>query len=192
MNRSLILASGSPYRKQQLQQLGLTFAAQSPDIDESALPGEAPDALASRLALGKSRAISVGHPDAIIIGSDQVCACGHQVFGKPHTSERACQMLLGFSGKPVVFYTALCVMSDGQPVSEHIDETRVQFRTLTAAEVERYVAADQPLDCAGGFKVESRGLTLFSAIESTDPSALMGLPLIALCGALRQLGVRLP
>ena len=192
MDKSLILASGSPYRKQQMQQLGLTFTTMSPDIDESQLPGEAPDGLASRLAMGKARAISVGHPGAIIIGSDQVCACGQQVFGNPHTSERACQMLLGFSGKAVVFYTALCVMTDGQPVFTHIDETRVQFRALTAAEVERYVAVDRPLDCAGGFKVESRGLTLFTAIKSLDPSALMGLPLIALCAALRQLGVRLP
>jgi len=189
---TLILASGSRYRQQQLTQLGLEFMAISPDVDERVLCGESPEQLAIRLARSKANAIKTKHPEALVIGSDQVCACDGEIFGKPHTVERACQMLLGFSNKKVTFYTAMCVATADNQWLEYLDQTRVDFRQLTHAEVERYVVADQPLDCAGGFKVECKGLTLFKAVHTTDPSALMGLPLIQLCEWLRQAGLNIP
>jgi septum formation protein len=192
MEVSLVLASASVYRKRQLAQLGLRFEVMAADIDETARAGESPEALATRLAREKAGKVKRSHTTAWVVGSDQVCACEGQMYGKPHSISRACDMLSGFAGKTVVFYTALCVITaDGQAL-QHLDETRVRFRNLTTAEVERYVAADQPLDCAGGFKVESRGLSLFQAVESTDPSALMGLPLIQLGAFLRQAGLQVP
>lgn len=188
----IILASSSPYRKAQLQQLGVQFTTQSPDIDESKLEGESPRKLTLRLAKQKAQKILKQHPEATIIGSDQVCSLAGEIFGKPLTASKALAQLQLFSGQCVEFFTALYVTSQSSNQLRHIDVTQVYFRNLNTAEIKRYISRDQPLDCAGGFKVESLGLSLFSAVKSSDPSALMGLPLIKLAEFLRTSGHQVP
>ena len=187
----LILASTSRYRRELLERLGLPFHVARPDVDESALAGERPDMLARRLARAKAQVLAARHPEAWIIGSDQVATLGGLALGKPGTRERAIGQLRAMSGIAVEFHTAVCVMR-GETCLEAIDMTRVTFRTLQDDEIGRYVDAEQPLDCAGSFKCEGLGISLFEAIESRDPTALVGLPLIALSGMLRQAGFALP
>ena len=187
----LILASTSRYRRELLERLGLPFHVARPDMDELALPGESPSSLARRLARAKAQVIASQHPGAWIIGSDQVAAMGAELLGKPGTRERAIAQLTAMSGQRVDFHTAACLVQ-GETCLEAMDTTSVTFRELQADEIARYVDAEQPLDCAGSFKCEGLGICLFEAIESRDPTALVGLPLIALSGMLRQAGFALP
>ena len=186
----IILASTSPYRRQLLMRLGLEFSVQAPGIIEVACSGEPPHALAQRLADEKANAVALKHPDALVIGSDQLACLGESVLGKPGTQANAERQLLACSGREVVFLTALsvCCHASGQ-TARVLDETRVQFRELSARQIRRYVELEQPLDCAGSFKVEGLGISLFTGIYSSDPSALIGLPLIKLCTALSQFGI---
>lgn len=190
---SIVLASTSHYRAELLQRLRLAFDQRAPGTDEAALPGELPDARALRLAQAKAEAAATGRHQALVIGSDQVAELDGLVLDKPGTSERAHAQLSACSGRTVVFHTALCLLDTrtGQP-HLHLDQTRVQFRPLRPDEIERYVTAEQPLDCAGSFKCEGLGISLFERIDSQDPTALIGLPMIALTRLLRQCAVELP
>ena len=191
--KRLILASGSRYRAQQLHQLGIDFDVQPADIDETPLPQELASDLVNRLALSKARAIDKDNPDAVVIGSDQVAVLDRKVIGKPGDRESACRQLRAASGREVRFFTGLCVLAPGpDQAARHLDITTVHVRALAAAEIERYVEAESPLDCAGSFKCEGLGIALFEAIETRDPSALIGLPLIALARMLRHCGYQLP
>lgn len=187
----LILASTSPYRRQLLERLGLDFRCISPDVDEQPEDGETPRRLASRLAKAKASAVAALHPGSWVLGSDQVAELDGKPLGKPGNHERACAQLTAMSGKSVHFHTAIC-LTDGQQYLEAIDLTGVRFRTLDTDSIERYLRAEQPLDCAGSFKCEGLGISLFEAIDNQDPSALIGLPLIATCNLLRQAGWQLP
>lgn len=188
--KELVLASSSPYRAQLLQRLGLPFAICAPDIDETALPQESAGQLVKRLARQKAAAVAEQHPQALIIGSDQVAEAAGRFLGKPGSVERAQAQLAELSGQTVTFHTGLCVL-DAARAAEQADvvPTIVHFRTLTAAEIADYVARERPLDCAGAFKSEGLGIALFEALEGSDPNALVGLPLIALCTMLRRAGV---
>ena len=187
----LVLASTSPYRRELLARFRLPFTVERPDVDESPLAGEAPAALAARLAAAKARAVADRHPAAWVIGSDQVAELDGQPLGKPGTRERALAQLMAASARSVAFHTAFSVIGPGASHA-HVDLTRVRFRTLDPAAVGRYLDAEQPYDCAGAFKCEGLGIVLFEAISSEDPTALVGLPLIALAAALRAAGYRLP
>ena len=187
----IVLASSSGYRRELLARLGLPFEWLSPDIDESGRVGEAPGELASRLAIRKAQVIAMGRAQSVVIGCDQVAEIDDRTLGKPGTREAAIAQLRAASGRALLFHTALCVMADGHAHSA-IDMTTVRFRALDGDEIERYVDADNPLDCAGSFKAEGLGISLFDSIESTDPTALIGLPLIALAKILRKLGFALP
>ncbi|KAA2285632.1 Maf family protein [Arenimonas fontis] len=192
MNR-LILASTSPYRRQLLARLRLPFDCDRPDADETPLPGEAPAALARRLASAKAEAVAGRHPDAWIVGSDQVAELDGRAIGKPGGADAAFAQLRAASGRQVRFHTAFCLLrAGGHDRFEHCDLTEVRFRALADDEILRYLAAEQPYDCAGSFKSEGLGISLFAAIRSEDPTALIGLPLIALTGALREAGFALP
>ncbi|MBQ5459871.1 MAG: septum formation inhibitor Maf [Rhodocyclaceae bacterium] len=189
----IILASTSPYRRELLARLRLPFTTAKPHVDETRLPGEAPAALASRLALAKAQAVAAQHPAAIVIGSDQVAHIGDEIFSKPGTAERARAQLRQMSGQTVLFQTALALIrqQDGIVLQES-EPTEVRFRTLTDAEITRYVEMEQPLDCAGSAKAEALGISLLDALASDDPTAIIGLPLIRLTRMLRTLGVALP
>lgn len=187
----LILASTSRYRRELLERLRLPFHVARPDVDETPLAGEAPPALALRLARAKALAIAAQHPESWIIGSDQVAALESQALGKPGTRENAISQLNSMSGREIRFHTAVC-LARGETVLEALDTTLVRFRSLEADEIIRYVDAEQPLDCAGSFKSEGLGIVLFEQIESHDPTALVGLPLIALSKMLRKAGFSLP
>jgi septum formation protein len=189
----LILASTSRYRRSLLERIAPPFEAIAPGVDEAARPGEAPRARAVRLALAKARAVAEKHPKAIVIGSDQVAALGEHVLDKPGDDETCRAQLSALSGRTGHFFTGCAVVGlDAGLTFEHLDMTTVAFRTLSETEIHRYVAREQPLDCAGGFKVEALGITLFERIESSDPTALIGLPLIWLSSALRKAGYLLP
>jgi septum formation protein len=190
---ALVLASTSPYRRELLARLGLPFDVARPEVDETPLSGESPEALARRLAGAKARAIALRQPDAWVIGSDQVAELDGSALGKPGSFERAADQLAAASGKRVAFHTAVCLMRyrDRAEIA-FADRTRVHFRPLANGEIERYLHAEQPYDCAGSFKAEGLGITLFDAIMTSDPTALVGLPLIALSRALRQAGFALP
>ncbi|HDS1579211.1 Maf family nucleotide pyrophosphatase [Stenotrophomonas maltophilia] len=187
----LVLASTSRYRRELLQRLGLPFDCARPDVDETPLNGEAPLALATRLAVAKAAEVAARHPGAWVIGSDQVADLNGQALGKPGTVEAACAQLAAMAGQTVRFHTAVCLNRDGESRTV-VDLTEVRFRALEQREIVRYVAAEQPLDCAGSFKCEGLGISLFEAIDNRDPTALVGLPLIALCGLLRQAGYAVP
>lgn len=191
MPPALILASSSRYRRELLQRLRLPFRAIAPDLDESPLPGEAPEALARRLSLAKARALATGNPGTWVIGSDQVPSLGDAVLGKPGTRERAREQLAAFSGRTVVFHTGVALVRDGEQ-HQALDQTRVLFRHLPADAIERYLDAEPAWDCAGSFKCEGLGISLFDAIDSRDPTALVGLPMIALSRLLRAAGFALP
>jgi septum formation protein len=187
---ALILASTSPYRRALLERLRLPFTAETPGVEEAARPGEAPGPLALRLALAKAGAVARRHPGAVVIGSDQVAECQGRVLGKPHGAERAREQLAAASGTTVVFHTAVALVhADGVTQETHTDLTRVRFRRLGAAEIERYVALDTPFDCAGSFRSEGLGVALFEAVESADPTGLVGLPLIWVAAALARAGL---
>lgn len=180
----LILASTSRYRRELLERLRLPFAVQSPDVDETPRPGESPPALAERLALAKAQAIAAQRPDAWVIGSDQVADLAGQPIGKPGTHERAVAQLQAMRGQRVVFQTAVAVVAPGFAEVVRVPVT-VQVRELGDAEIERYLRLEQPYDCAGSAKSEGLGICLLDAITSDDPTALIGLPLIATTRLLR-------
>ena len=189
----LVLASTSAYRRMLLERFGTPFETARPDVDEAPLPGEAPPQTAERLAVEKAHAVAATHPDALIIGSDQVAHLGDEVFGKPGTVERAIAQLQRMRGQTVVFHTALAVLNtaSGRVQCEGVP-TVVRFRDLSDAEIVRYVEKERPLDCAGSAKSEGLGITLLEALSGDDPTALIGLPLIALSRMLRTEGVQLP
>lgn len=188
---SLILASTSRYRRDLLARLGLPFTVEAPGIDESARPGERPDALALRLAAEKAHAVARRHPAALVIGSDQAATLdGAIAIGKPGNHERAREQLRAASGRTMDFHTALCVARASDGFDERASvATRVRFRRLDDAEIERYLLREQPWDCAGAAKAEGLGIALLEAIEGDDPTALVGLPLIALTRMLRHAGM---
>jgi len=193
----LILASTSKYRRELLARLHLPFSCIAPGVEEAARRGEQPLALAARLARAKAAAVALQHPDAWVIGSDQVAALagseGELVLGKPGTEVRCIEQLRFCSGSTVTFMTAVAVVRhNGHAVHEFIDTTRVTFRRLDEETIARYVAAEAPIDCAGGFKSEGLGIALCESIDSGDPSALIGLPLIRLSAVLRDVGFELP
>ena len=188
----LILASTSPYRKELLERLRLPFDTMRPDVDENPSPGESPTTLAERLAVAKAGVIARREPAAFVIGSDQVAELDGRPLGKPGTRDGALAQLGAMSGRAVHFRTAVCVRHGDQAPRLAIDTTTVHFRALSFEEIERYVDAEQPLDCAGSFKSEGFGITLFEAIETNDPTALIGLPLIATARLLREAGFVLP
>ena len=183
----IILASTSRYRRELLTRLGLPFTARSPDVVENAIAGEAPAAMAARLALAKARSIVAAN--AIVIGSDQVASLDGQVLRKPGSAEVAVAQLRLAQGQTVVFNTAVAVIATGSGTTlRHVDRTEVLFRRLDDAALERYVQLERPLDCAGSFKSEGLGVALFERVSSEDPTALIGLPLIFVADALRKLG----
>ncbi len=188
----LILASSSSYRQAQLSSLGVEFAAINPDIDESPQAHETVHELVQRLAISKAQKLKIQTPKACVIGADQLCTLDGVVFGKPHDRSNCIKQLQTFSDRCVEFFTAVAVLTADDRVLTHTDITVVEFRLLGDAEIMRYVDQEQPLDCAGGFKVESLGCSLFQAVNSSDPTALMGLPLIKLCEFLRQSGYQIP
>ena len=185
---ALILASTSRYRQELLSRLRLPFETVAPEVDETALPGEAPAALAELLALAKARVVAAAHPGAIVIGSDQGADLGGAAIGKPGGHERAAEQLRQMSGREVVFQTAVAVVAPGLAAIERA-EVRVRVRELSDAAIEAYLRADQPYDCAGSAKVESLGIALLEAVESDDPTALIGLPLIRTCRLIQAAGV---
>ena len=187
----LLLASTSRYRAELLARLRVPFAAVAPGTDETARPAEAPATLARRLARAKAEAVAAAHPDRWVLGSDQVPAFEDQVFGKPGDRATALAQLLACSGKVVLFHTAVALVGGGR-VLEELDTTTVRFRTLARADVERYLDAEPAYDSAGSFKVEGLGIALFEAIESRDPTALVGLPLIAVRRLLGAAGYFVP
>ncbi len=191
--RALILGSTSPYRRALLQRLRLDFTVAAPDVDETALPGEAPRDLALRLALAKAHAVAAHNPGAVVIGSDQVADLAGQPLGKPGTHQRATAQLRQMSGHSVIFQTAVAVVCP-ETGFEQVDlaPVVVRFRELSDAEIERYLRAEQPYDCAGSAKSEGLGISLLDAIDSDDPTALIGLPLIRTCRMLRAAGLVLP
>lgn len=191
--RSLVLGSTSRYRRELLARLGLPFDVAAPAVDETPLAGEAPRALALRLALAKARAVAAAHPQAVVIGSDQVADLDGEPLGKPGNHERATAQLRRMRGQTVVFHTALAVVCQSTGF-EQVDlaPVRVRFRDLSDAEIERYLHAEQPYDCAGSAKSEGLGIALLDAIDSDDPTALIGLPLIRTCRMLRAAGLALP
>ena len=189
----LVLGSTSAYRRQLLERLGIPFTVGASHVDEERLPGESPVDLVNRLARAKAEAVAHRNPQSLVIGSDQLALCGQEVLGKPGSGERAIAQLKSLSGQRVVFHTAVHVINtETGEHAGHVDLTTVQFRPLGDEEIRRYVARDKPYDCAGGFKVESVGIALFTRVESQDPTALIGLPMIWLAGALRRNGFDVP
>lgn len=187
---SLILASTSPFRQALLGKLGLPFITAAPDVDETPRAGEAADALVTRLAVAKAQALADDYPDSWIIGSDQACVLDGAIAGKPHTPDRAFTQLRQASGNAITFYTGLALY---QPRSGTLmqccEPFVVHFRSLSDAEIRAYIEKEQPLQCAGSFKSEGLGICLFERLEGRDPNTLVGLPLIALSGMLRAVGI---
>lgn len=189
----LILASTSPYRRSLLERLGVPFTALAPQTPEEILPGELPPDRALRLSIAKAQAIASLHPQAVVIGSDQVAALGNKILEKPGDAARCRAQLAAASGSSARFHTGCAVIGVQAGIRMvHMDTTTVFFRSLSGTEIERYVQRERPFDCAGGFRVESLGISLFESIESRDPTALIGLPLIWLAGALRRAAFQLP
>ena len=189
----IVLASSSAYRKALLARIGLDCPAISPDIDENALQNEAPAATALRLAETKAREIAERETAALIIGSDQVALLDDQLIGKPGTHAAAVRQLQAMSGKTVIFHTALCLLNAVTGTVQLANvPTIVRFRVLDAGQIERYLQQDQPYDCAGSAKIEALGITLVEQLESDDPTALIGLPLIALVTMLQKEGIQIP
>lgn len=189
----IVLGSSSLFRKQLLEKLGLPFVCHSPKVDETPFPDEPADALVKRLALIKAQAVAMTHPQALIISSDQVSVLDGQINGKPGTRERAIEQLTASSGKRVRFFTSLCVY-DAKSRRHVLDmETYdVNFRTLSHDQIVRYVDKEAPFNCAGSFKSEGFGITLFKSLEGRDPNTLIGLPLILLVEILHKFGIDLP
>jgi septum formation protein len=191
--RELILASTSPYRRSLLERLGIPFTALPPQTPEDLVAGELPPDRALRLAIAKAQAVASHRSDAVIVGSDQVAALGNKILDKPGDAARCRAQLTAASGSSARFHTACAVIAPQAGIRMvHIDTTTVFFRSLTDEEIERYVERERPFDCAGGFRAEGLGISLFESIESRDPTALIGLPLIWVACALRRAGFRLP
>jgi septum formation protein len=191
--RRLVLGSTSRYRAGLLGRLGLPFEQRAPGTSETELPGEVPAARAMRLAIAKATDAGNGLTDALVIGSDQVAELGGLLLEKPGSVERAHAQLGSCSGHIVSFHTALCVLDTANAQQRtHLDLTRVHFRVLPSKEISRYIEREQPLDCAGSFKCEGLGISLFERIENDDPTALIGLPLMALARLLREAGLDVP
>jgi len=188
----LILASTSRYRAGLLARLQLPFLQESPGVDEADQPGELPESRARRLAADKARAVAERRPGHWVLGSDQVAFCDDEILHKPGTPEANIEQLLKLSGRDAHFATALCLTTAGGLELAELDLTSVRFRALDRASVERYVAAEPAHDCAGGFKIEGLGISLFDSVESRDPTALIGLPLIALSKMLEKAGLAVP
>lgn len=187
---AVVLGSGSPYRRQLLSRLLPSFEVVIPGVDETPLVGEAAQDLALRLARLKADSVADRRPAAVVIGSDQVAECGGSILGKPGTPANAEEQLRHCSGRPLTLHTAVCVHGPGRVSPQsHIDHTTLQFRPLTDAEIRAYVRRDQPLDCAGSFRFEALGAALFSGVETRDPTAIQGLPLLWLAGELARLGI---
>lgn len=188
--KQLVLASTSPYRRELLGRLGLSFEVANPETDETPLPGESPTATALRLSEAKARAVAQQYPEALIIGSDQVAIMDGRVFGKPGTHAKAVEQLRTLSGKTVNFFTGLCVLNAKTGEAEVCGvPTLVGFRELADAEIENYLRREPAYNCAGSAKSEGLGIALLSRIHGDDPNALVGLPLIALCELLRKHGM---
>ena len=186
----LVLGSTSRYRRELLQRLRVPFDVHAPQVDESPRPGERPATLAQRLALAKAHDVAQRFPHAVVIGSDQVADLDGEPVGKPGGHARAVQQLRAMSGRSIVFQTAVAVVRhDRGHAGEALVPVTVRFRDLGDAEIERYLSLEQPYDCAGSAKSETLGIALLQAIESTDPTALVGLPLIATCRLLREAGL---
>jgi septum formation protein len=191
--RPLILGSTSRYRRELVERLNLPFTTAAPDVDETPAPGEAPGDLALRLALAKAHAVAALHPDAIVIGSDQVSDLNGQPMGKPLVHERAVQQLRSMRGQTVMFHTAVAVVCKATGFEQSdIAVIKTVFRDLTDDEIERYLRAEQPYDCSGSAKSEGLGISLLDAIHSDDPTALIGLPMIRTCRMVRAAGIQLP
>ena len=190
--RTLILGSTSRYRRELLERLRIPFNTVSPEVDETPQAGEAPQDLACRLALAKARAVAAMHPQAWVIGSDQVADLHGQPLGKPGTHERAVAQLQAMRGQTVVFQTAVAVVCQETGFAEvDLAQVRVQFRHLTDAQIEHYLRAETPYDCAGSAKSEGLGIALLERIDNDDPTALVGLPLIRTCSLLQRAGLDL-
>ena len=190
--RTLILGSTSIYRRHLLARLHIPFDVAAPDVDETPLPGEAPRALAERLALAKARAVAVKFPQAVVIGSDQVADLHGQSLGKPGTHDRAVTQLRLMRGQTVVFQTAVAVVCLDSGFEEHsLAAVRVKFRDLTDGEIKNYLRIEQPYDCAGSAKSEGLGIALLASIDSDDPTALVGLPLIRTCKMIQAAGIEI-
>lgn len=188
----IILASTSPYRKEILSRLGLSFRTISPEIDETPLEDEQPEALVTRLAESKAAAVAEQIEDGLVIGSDQVAVLDNNILGKPGNHENAARQLSAMSGNSVVFYTGLSLVNAATGDRQTTYDTfTVSFRSLTASMIENYLKAEQPYNCAGSFKSEGLGIALFTGLEGTDPNTLIGLPLIRLVTMLENEGVRL-
>ena len=190
MLRTLVLASTSPYRQELLTRLGLPFETASPEVDETRQADEDPEELVKRLSLEKAKAVAKEHPDALIIGSDQVATLGDTILGKPGTHERAMQQLKAASGHSVIFLTGLSLYDSASGRSHTVCEPfRVDFRDLGETEIDDYLRREEPYDCAGSFKSEGLGIALFSLMDGEDPNSLVGLPLIQLVSMLQENGV---
>lgn len=189
--QQIVLASSSPYRRQLLARLQLPFEVSVPDVDETPFPGETPETTATRLARAKARAVAEKIPDALIIGSDQVAVLEGVALGKPLTHDNALRQLRSMSGKTVVFHTALCLFNGRTGrLQERIVPYRVTMRSLTDAQIERYLEKEQPYHCAGSAKTEGLGIALIAGMQGDDPNALIGLPLMALVDMLAGEGVQ--
>ncbi len=190
---TIVLASTSPFRRELLERLGLPFTTASPDIDESRKPGEPPHRLVERLAQDKAGAVAVTQADALVIGSDQVACIDDDILGKPGDRESAIRQLLAASGRCVTFFTGLCLLNTASGRARVICEPfKVHFRHLGRDEIERYLDAEEPYNCAGSFKSEGLGIALFEKMEGDDPNALIGLPLIRLVSMLKEEGISVP
>ena len=190
--RQLILASTSLYRRELLGRLRIPFEVAAPQVDETPLPGEAPRSLALRLALAKAQAVAVQFPQAVVIGSDQVADLDGQPLGKPGQHDRAVAQLQSMRGRVVIFQTAVSVVCQASGFADtQLASVKVQFRELSDAEIEAYLQAEEPYDCAGSAKSEGLGIALLDQIDNDDPTALVGLPLIRTCQMIRAAGVRI-
>lgn len=188
--KTLVLGSTSVFRKTILEKLNLPFQTAKPNIDETALTNETPQTLVERLAVEKAKAVAQNFPNALIIGSDQVAVCEGEILGKPHNFENGVKQLSKFSNKSVTFYTGLCVLdSESNTVTSLVEPFIVHFNTLSQGEIESYLKAEQPYNCAGSFKSEALGICLFKKLEGDDPNTLIGLPLIKLVNLLKQHGL---
>jgi MAF protein len=195
MQKTLVLGSSSPYRKELLARLKIPFECHSPNIDENPLDQESAITLVKRLTITKAFAVhndrqQTDHKNTLIITSDQVAVLGNRILGKPHTHQNAVNQLSDFSGKKVSFLTGLCLFNqENQSYQYELSEYHIYFRQLTHQEINNYVTVEQPLDCAGSFKCEGLGVSLFEKMEGDDPNSLIGLPLISLCRLLREQGI---
>jgi septum formation protein len=187
--RRVVLASTSRYRQGLLERLGMPFECADPQVGEAALPGEAPAATARRLAEAKARAVAIRFPDSLVIGSDQVASCDGARLDKPGSHENAVRQLTRVSGKTALFDTAVALLdTKSSRLEARVVPCRVTFRSLSAAQIDRYLRLEQPYDCAGSAKAEGLGIALIERMETEDPTSLVGLPLIALCELLRDAG----